>query len=52
MQWKNSKQSSAPLILDGERKVAVSEEIFAEIHVFTNIFQSMDWTYLNCTFKI
>lgn len=38
MQWKNSKQSSAPLILDGERKVAVSEEIFAEIFVFTNIF--------------
>lgn len=38
MQCKNSKQSSAPLDLDGECRVAVSEEIFAVVHVFTNIF--------------
>lgn len=35
MQCKNSKQSSPPLNLDGEPKVAVSEEIFAVVHVFT-----------------
>lgn len=39
MQCKNSQQSSASLILDEERKVAVSEEIFAEVHVFTNLFE-------------